>query len=301
MRDNKCLICKLSNFGNLYYEKTDREGGELYVLDKSIESNKLLPCHLTWPLDATFDLWKEVYHSLNENLAPEELPPILFSAWQSLFDLKASVFLSLAAHYRSAIQILRPILENIIISIYFQEKIRRAKDKRKLKKEYENYIIWSEEANNTIDFNSSLQDLVSTHIINANEERRINELMETMNNYLHSYMFRWDRGNTPEAVCYDEGRLDEWLDMYQNVLGYLIEKLCHYFPNATRTQNGQNALIELKGMELLEKDLKKTLIKSKNLKDFLSQISLDGKLPLETGCSSIILDLPYLDESSDPR
>jgi len=275
------------------------DGGELYVLDKSIELNKLLPCQLTWPLDATFGLWKEAYHSLDENLAPGELPPVLFSAWQSLFDLKASAFLALAAHYRSAIQVLRPILENITISVYFFEKMRMARDEKEKRKEYEAFGRWSEETEKTQNFNSILQYLGSEHIINGDEVRRINELMKAMHKYLHSFMFRWDRGNTPEAVCYDEGRFDEWLDMYQNVLSYMIEKLCHYFPDATRTQNGQNALIELKEMESLEKDLKMTLIKSKNFKDFLSRISLDGKLPQETRYPSIFLDLPHLDETLD--
>jgi len=114
--DNKCLSCKNSNFGNLHYKIVEPKGGELYVLEESIRQKKILPCQLTPPLDSGFALWKEVFNSLGMNDLIEELnsdeilniSPIVYFTWQSFFDLKASAFLALAAHYRSAIQLLRP-------------------------------------------------------------------------------------------------------------------------------------------------------------------------------------------------
>jgi hypothetical protein len=134
MDDDKCLRCKHSKFGNLHSEIDKLKGGELYVLEESIKQKKILPCQLIYPLDVGFDLWKAIYTSWHESVPIEELesnefivmPPMIYSAWQSFFDLKASAFLVLAAHYRSAIQLLRPVLENIIVSKYFQEKIRYA-------------------------------------------------------------------------------------------------------------------------------------------------------------------------------
>jgi len=303
MDDNKCLKCELSNFGNLYYKRADLEGGELHVLEKSIERKKLLPCRLTYPLDPSLGLWKEVYGSLGKKFAIEELdvdeilntPPIIYFTWKSFFDLKASAFLALAAHYRSATQLLRPILENIIVSRYFQER-GRITNNNKWKKEYEEFLNLPKKS---MTFYHYLGCLKSDRIIfeKGEEAKRIDELWQNLNKYLHSHASKWDKGNTPEVVRYNEGSLNEWLDLYQNILSYIIEMLCRYFPEAIKTQNGQNAFIELKGMEDIENDLKISLIKSKYLRNFLSRISQEGKLLPETGLPLSLLDLPYSEDS----
>lgn len=309
MDDDKCLNCDLSNFGNFHYKIDDLKGGELFVLEESISQNKILPCQLIYPLDPGFNLWREVYRSLQE-MSIEELdddkfpimPPMLYFFWQSLFDLKASAFLALAAHYRSATQLLKPILENIIISKYFQERIKRSNDENEWEKEYENFIEWSNKTDHPIDFNNCLGYLNDKYAIitDGEEDKRVKELWDKLNKYVHSYIFRWDKGDSPEIVCYDEGLFNEWLDWYQNILSYLIETLCYYFPEEIRTQNGQNALIEIKGMESLEKDCEITLIKSNYLRNFLSQISPDGNLPKETGLPCSLFGLPGLDENIKP-
>ncbi|VVB64485.1 Uncharacterised protein [uncultured archaeon] len=207
------------------------------------------------------------------------MPPIIYFIWQAFFDLKASAFLALGAHYRSAIQPLRPILENIMVSRYFHEKLLHAKDET-WKEEYEEFINWSESTEHKEGFGKSLKYLRTKGIITSDgeEEKWLNEEWEKLNKYLHPYMFRWDKGKTPEVVRYDEGKYNEWLDMYQSILSYMIEILCNYFPESIKSQNGQNALIELKGMESLEEDCKVTLIISKHFRNFLSQISTEGNL-----------------------
>lgn len=173
MDDNKCLSCELSNFGNLHYQKAELEGGELYVLRESIKQKKLLPCQLTYPLDPTFDIWKEVYISLKNDGHIEELddnvivdiPPMVYFTWQIFFDMKASLFLALTAHYRSAIQLLRSSLENIIVSRYFRERLRLASGENKREKEYKKFLNWSEKTENKIEFNGSREYLYSKCII----------------------------------------------------------------------------------------------------------------------------------------
>jgi len=102
----------------------DLEGGELHVLKESIREKKLLPCQLTSPLDSGLLLWKGAFTTSAKESNGDVLdqPPLINFAWQIFSDLKASAFLALFAHYRSATQILRPSLENIILSIYFQER-----------------------------------------------------------------------------------------------------------------------------------------------------------------------------------
>ena len=139
---------------------------------------------------------------------------------------------------------------------------------------------------NKVEFNTCLQDLNRKHVINLNseEQKRLkDELWDKLNKYIHSYMFRWDAGDNPEMVCYNDESFNKWFDFYQNLLSYLIEMLCHYFPEAIRTENGRDALIQLKEMESIEKDCEMTLVKSKYMENLLSQISPDGNLPKETG------------------
>lgn len=128
---------------------------------------------------------------------------------------------------------------------------------------------------------------------NGEEDARISDLWEYLNKYLHSYMFRRGRGDTPEIVRYDETPLNEWLDLYQNILSYIIEMLCHYFPEAIKTQNGQNALIKLKGMESIENDCEISLIKSKYLRNLLAKITPEGKILQEAGWPCSTLGFPY--------
>jgi len=302
----KCLSCEFSNFGNLHHKISEQKGGELYVLEESIRQNKILPCQLIYPLDRGFGLWRVVYRSLEMSLPIEDLKddkilnrsPIIYFSWQSFFDLKASAFLALAAHYRSAIQLLRPVLENILVSKYFQEKIRNADEK--WEEEYENFLNWTNQEDHEEGFNKSIQYLDSNNIINSEEQERIKvELWDKLNKYVHSYMFNWDKGDNPEIVCFNDSLFNEWFDFYQNILIYLIEMLCHYFPEAIRTENGQNALVELREMESLENECGINLIRSKYLRNFLSKISPEGNLPQEIGYPCSDLGLPNLDEKSE--
>ena len=68
MENNKCLSCPLSTFGNLHHKIAELEGGELFVLEESIEQKKLLPCQPLYPLDyglifgrECMQLWKKKY------------------------------------------------------------------------------------------------------------------------------------------------------------------------------------------------------------------------------------------------
>ena len=203
----------------------------------------------------------------------------MYSIWQAFFDLKSSAFLALGAHYRSAIRLLRPVLENIMVSRYFNEKLLQAEDET-WKEEYERFIDWSESKENDEGFRKSLKYLKTMGIIvsDSEEDKWLNEEWGKLNKYLHPYMLKWDRGKTPEVVCYNEEKYNEWLIIYQNIFSYLIEILCSYFPEAIKSQNGQNALIELKGMESLEEDCTLILIKSNYLRSLLSRISTKGNL-----------------------
>jgi hypothetical protein len=176
-----------------------------------------------------------------------------------------------------------------MVSRYFQEKLLHAEDET-WKEEYYKFIDWSESTEHKEGFKKSLKDLKTKGIIisDSEEEKWLNEEWGKLNKYLHPYMFRWDKGKTPEVVHYDEGKYNEWLDMYQNILSYMIEILCNYFQEYIKSENGQNALIELKGMESLEEDCGVTLIKSKHLRNFLSQISIEGSLLQEKLPNSLL-------------
>ncbi len=179
----QCLWCEISQFGNLNYIGTNLKGGELHVLEETISQKKVFPCELSLPLDCCFKIWEAAQQSLDDeeisedsliqndaNLQIDEnyvvplieindivTTPLLLFLYPCFSDLKASLFLALTGHYRSAIQLLRPVIENVVVGQFQEEKIRRASKKnflKKLDKEYDKFFEWMS-GDRELNFNSS--------------------------------------------------------------------------------------------------------------------------------------------------
>jgi hypothetical protein len=57
------------------------------------------------------------------------MDPFLYLVIQCLYDLRTSMFLAITAHYRGAIQLIRPAIEALLVGIYFTIKIEQAQPK----------------------------------------------------------------------------------------------------------------------------------------------------------------------------
>lgn len=129
--EHNCLKCDIIPCMNFYRPLNEAEGGEIFVFENTINHKLHVPCEigslifalckLTTPLDNFFgyDLFL-----------------------QCIRDLKTSAFLLLCGHYRGAMQILRPVIENCLVGVYFDNKFLLTNDKKRVKKEYQKILQW---------------------------------------------------------------------------------------------------------------------------------------------------------------
>jgi hypothetical protein len=293
----KCLNCERIPCANLSLKRDELDGGELYVLNESIKQKKIVPCQPMTALYSCCLLCKTTYKTLiKENIIEDDLPPLLFLTWQCIYDLKASAFLALTAHYRTAIQILRPVVENILVGLYFEERLRRAISEETKDQTWSDYDKWvddgysiSEEEWSEVTGNLEkrkkrrlssgflIEWLHKEDVLTSRGKERFENIQGQLNKYLHPYFKRMDIGDEKCSKCpattrYDKDRYYEWLEFFQNIIDLIIETMWDYYPNILETTDGKEAVGHLKNLEFLERNLGMPMIKSKYLKDRIAQL-----------------------------
>lgn len=277
----ECLSCKLSLFGNFGNIEGELIGGELFLLKELIERKIILPCELARPLDDCFDIWSVALNSLNtlSDDQKENVPmifvddtistPLLFFIYPCFSDLKASLFLALTGHYRAAHQLLRPLVENIIVGRTIEEKLRRATKEKKFTKECDKFFDWLED-NRVYDFNGSIDYLGREGLIDVDEKNRLkNELWEELHRYIHPYISKWSPHEKPMVTQYNATWLFKWIDIYENILSYIMEVLFQYYPWISDIDETKLALIELSDWYSLDEEFDRLMIKSEYMKKFI--------------------------------
>ena len=292
----KCLSCEHIPCANLSLKKGELDGGELYVLDECIMQKKVVPCQPITPLYSCCMLCKiarDRFIEENKIEDDEELlmPPLLFLTWQCLYDLKTSAFLALSAHYRGAIQLLRPIIENILVGLYFEGRLRKANSGEETDQAWTDFEKWADnkyriskeewrrvtgkvekERKRRVSFGFLIEWLNKENVLSGRGKERFKKIQGLLNEYLHPYFQHMDIGEEECSKCpattrYDENRYYEWLEFFQNITDFIIEMLLCYYPTVAGTTDVKEALGHLKNLEDLERDLGIPMIKSKYLKD----------------------------------
>lgn len=231
-----------------------------------------------------------------ENDAELLIPPLLFLTWQCLYDLKTSAFLALSAHYRGAIQLLRPIIENILVGLYFEGRLRKANSGGEIDQAWTDFGKWAddeyrisekewkrvkgkseEERKRRVGFGFLIEWLNRENILPKRGKKRFETIQRPLNKYLHPYFQQMDIGGDrcskcPATTRYDEKRYYEWLELFQNITDFIIEMMLCYYPTIAETTDAKEALGYLKNLEILERDLGIPMIKSKYLKDRITRL-----------------------------
>ncbi|VUT27611.1 MAG: hypothetical protein SYNGOMJ08_00158 [Candidatus Syntrophoarchaeum sp. GoM_oil] len=285
--NEKCLNCELIPCANLSLKSDELDGGELYVLNESIKQKKIVPCQPMIALYSCCMLCKTAYKRfVEENKIEEEdlmdVPPLLELIWQCIYDLKASAFLALTAHYRGAIQLLRPVIENILVGLYFEEKLQRAISEEELDQAWVDFDEWKEGYyklnGEDLDFGNLKKWLEKNDILTEVGKEEFGKLWGKMGKeYIHPYHQRMDIGEEKCSTCpattrYDENRYYEWLEFFQNLIDFIIEMVLCYYPTIAETADAKEALGYLKNLEGLERDLEIPMIKSKYLRDRIARL-----------------------------
>ncbi|MCK4734165.1 MAG: hypothetical protein KAT65_17055 [Methanophagales archaeon] len=302
MEHEKCLNCEHIPCANLSLERDELDGGELYILNESIKQKKIVPCQPMTALYSCCMLCQTAYKTLIEETNIEDgkellLPPLLFLTWQFIYDLKASAFLALTAHYRTANQILRPVIENILVGLYFEERLRRAISEEKIDQAWSDFDKWAddkyriseedwkrvtgkleeEERKRRLSFGFLIEWLNKENVLTGRGKERFEKIQGQLNKYLHPYFKRMDIGEEKCSKCpattrYDENRYYEWLEFFQNMIDFIIETMLCYYPSIAETADAKEAVGYLKNLEALEKELGIPMIKSEYLKDRIAQL-----------------------------
>ena len=76
----------------------------------------------------------------------------------------------------------------------------------------------------------------------------------------------------PATVRYDENRYYEWLEIFQDIIYFIIIAILCYYPTIAKTADTKEALGYLKNLEVLEKELGRPMIKSEHLKDLIGRL-----------------------------
>jgi hypothetical protein len=246
---------------------------------------------------------------ISEILEHTDADPFIYLAIQSLYDLRSSAFLAITAHYRGAIQLIRPIVETILVGIYFKARIERAspEEVKNLDQDFDkwtkdNFRISAKEyqvvtgiparEEMRLDFGFTRSWLIKNNCISGRDNQRFESLEGMLNKYIHSYFASMNISNPNCSTCpslcrYDEKQYAVWLDAFQNLIEILIRRLrqdyfIDFMPGETVptnvidvTEAVSSVLSQLKELELCEKDSSMQLIGSKHLRNFISNISLD--------------------------
>lgn len=301
MEHKKCLNCEHIPCADFLCKKDELEGGELYVLNECIKQKKVVPCQPITPLYSCCMLCKAAYKRFiaENNIEEGELmvvPPLLELIWQCIYDLKTSAFLALNAHYRGAIQLLRPVIENILVGLYFEERLRRAISEEKIDQTWSDFDKWAddkyriseeewmsitgkleEERKRRLSFGFLIEWLNKEDVLTGRGKERFKKIQGQLNKYLHPYFKHMDIGEEkcskcPATVRYDENRYHEWLEIFQDIIDFIIDSILCYYPTIAETVDAKEAVGYLKILESLEREVGIPMIKSEYLKDRIARL-----------------------------
>ncbi|WP_214041700.1 hypothetical protein [Methanoculleus sp.] len=298
MSHENCLNCENVPFCNLFQKVDEFEGGELYVLTETINNHIIFPCTALVPLQCAWYMWDAAVDIITEKSHPDEFDPLILLSSQCFYDLKASAVLAFTAHYRNAIQILRPVFENILIGLYFNASLANAgkDDIQELSRRFE---MWTEHSKPDIpdyewlevmgddgtpkykrrlDFKYITKFLRLRGTIDENLEERLSKLQGHLNQYIHINYSNLDVGmgdrcpDNPGVTRFDQDRYNEWIEPFQNIVDLLIISLIPY--GVSNTPLGKDAIEGLKELKELDSEHEEQIIINPYLRETIKNLQI---------------------------
>lgn len=289
-KHEKCIRCDIIPCINLYKRRGNEEieGGELYVLQQVIDKKLHFPCETGALLQVICKL-TELYMDIDL--------PSFYLFLQCLRDLKASVFLLLTAHYRNSLQLLRPVIENYLVGLYFDWKILLAKndEKRKIWQNFndfweEKYEIpeteWKEinpneeKRKKLLDYDFCLRWLIKKGVVKGKIGSKLQKKIGELNRYLHPAFKHTEIGkpdctSCPTDVRYDEKEYKKTVTLFQDIITLIIDALGFYISQflSEKTNEMEEELKVFVALRDLEKETKRQLIYSRELANLISRLT----------------------------
>jgi len=284
----ECLRCSEVPCVNFYNSRGKLVGGELYVLEKMIKAGLHTPCEVGYLIYSICQLSDPLTRLLSY--------PLFI---QCIRDLRTSAFLLLCSHYRSSMQILRPVIENYLTGLYFNVKLIQAQneeEEQEVTRDFEKfrngkYEIpkkeWYEVCPHTkrrkrlLDQDFLLKWILSKKMITRRRKEKVSKLIGLLNKYLHPHFPFAETAkpscpDCPACVNYDEKEYKQCVEVFQEVmtdLWVLLHTFIEmFFPEKLQSQEVKGAVEWLKTIEDTEKEIETPIIYSKELKELISTL-----------------------------
>ena len=290
-KHDRCMRCGDIPCINFYRWTRKGAGGEVNVFKKMIEKGEHVPC----------EIGQLIYFLciFLQRFEDRLLSSSLFV--QCIRDLKACVFLLLFGHYRGSIQLLRPVMENMLTAIYFDNKLLRAKDEEervRILEDYERFCngkyeipeqewraIYPQEKKRRklLEQDFLLGWLMHTKKINGRDKARMQRKVGLLNKYLHPHpeyteISKSHSPNCPALVAYNENEYEQCALILQDVIADFLwlfrDHVEASYPRRWQYKRTQTALENLKSMEIYEKEIGKKIIFSTHLRNFIISLPL---------------------------
>lgn len=291
----KCFECELA-YCIHFFKKVDKlecieliekpselEGMEFYILWETINKGAILPCIIVFPIQTLCRC--NLVLSQDEEL---KNLPVIIVLWQCIKDLKCSAFLALCGHYRNAMQVLRPVLENFLVGLYFMYQ-----------KDYSDFIEWTKgkykippslyyeitgtkplRKDMSLNWQFCLEFLIKKAIYPEYQNlwtKRKNyiaqKIINPLNKYLHAYFpfFDIEHISCPASVKFDKKALNEWLEVLQRILYLILEYLIEVFGEKLLQNKYSRDALELL-VYPKEKRIRNEFLRYKEYREFIKKL-----------------------------
>lgn len=286
---HRCLECENIPCINFYRKSDKVVGGELHILESTVTNKLHVPCECG-----------ALIYSLCKLLLPisDTLSFELFN--QCIRDLKAASFLVLTGHYRSAMQIMRPIIENWLTGLYWDVKFSHSntRTKKQIIKEYEKfrkkdkYVVlekdWREVFSTEgmakkrhFDQEFLLRWLLKKEVIDGKFKSNLQDKIRVLNKFLHPIFKETDISKPkctacPSSVAFNEEDYKRTVEIFQDITTLLLDTFYEYvvtfFPEESQNQDVTEGLGMILNLHEIEKNIERQLVFSKELKEFITRI-----------------------------
>ncbi len=289
---HKCLNCDLLPCMNLYRQVDSSEGGELYLYESTAKNRVHVPCEFGVLIRCLCRLSVPISSALSFEMYN-----------QCIRDLKAASFLILSGHYRNAMQIMRPVIENFLTGLYWDIKILEAGEDEKaqqaIEDEYEKfteqdrYMISEEDrmevfgSDDTrrkkyLDQDFLLGWLSAREVIDGKDRAELQDQIGMLNRFLHpnfkaTDFSRAECASCPSCVSFDESAYSQCVEIFQDITTLLLVTFCDYIaafsPEELDNPDVEEVLGMVENLNRLESEIGRKLIFSKELKEFVRSLS----------------------------
>ena len=291
---HKCLKCDVVPCMNLYREVDSNESGELYLYESPVKNKVHLPCEFGVLIQCLCKLLVKT---------SDELSFEMYN--QCIRDLKAVLLLVFTGHYRNAMQIFRPVIENFLTGLYWDAKLLQSGDDEKarqtVKEEYNkftkqgSYVVPEEDRNEAfisddkrkkeyLDQDFLLAWLLAKEVIDGKDKADLQERIGILNRFLHpnftaTDIGRFDCASCPSCVSFNEIEYRKCIEIFQDITT-LILATCHMCivessPGDLDDPDVKEALGNIRGLHELEAEIERQLVFSSRLKEFIASLAND--------------------------